>query len=427
MDSLDLFKRFPNQKHIGEIFTPEEYVIRTINYLKFIFKPSKDITVIDPCAGLGQFEYYLQDYNVIANEIEQDNYEYIKNNIPVDTLNNVDSLQYNIPENIHAIVVNPPYSGHINNKKAKRSELWMQFIEKYFLNSNIPIGIFIVPCKWMSSQKLFTELLDYIYLVDVLDSKKFLLKESKWSSKEGVSARIMSGVAILILSKTKPDTFMFIKNNQQEILSKSIFNNINIFPVTNNFQTSTACKFIEKFIELTNNFGCITQRFLSQYHYSKNNTNNTIIPVENIYQSRRKRLLNKEIDNSKYHINTHFDDYKCIVSTSNECWNGYIHDFPATILKPQMIFTSNYIGFWGDENECSVFKKVFQSKIFNVLLCMIKQTQNFNSNYLWCTPLLTCDDDFNYFIDQFSEFNEFMNSFTHESRRQYDKSRFFDE
>lgn len=424
---MDLFNRFPNQSHIGEIFTPEEYVIKTVNYLKKLVKPSKETTVIDPCAGLGQFEYYLQDYFVIANELESDNFKYLQDNIPVDVANNVDSLQYDIPDGITAVITNPPYSGHINNKKAKRTEMWMQFIEKYFLNSNIPLGLFIIPCKWMTNNKLYTKLLKYIYFVDILDASKFLLKKSKWSSKTGISARIMSGVCLLILSKSCPDHFVIIRDSNTEIIHKQSCNII--LPVNRQHNISTACIYINKFIELTQHFGCILDRFLSQYWFESHDSicNNIVIDVSSIYQSRRKRLLNKQVDPRQFRINTHYDDYKCIVSTSNECWNGYIHTFPATVLTPKMIYTSNYIGFWGSEQECNLFKQLFQSKEFNVLLCMIKQTQNFNSNYLWCTPLITSTEQMNTFTNELSEFKDFINAFDTEHKRSYDKRNFYDE
>ena len=435
MNTIDLFNRFPNQSHIGEIFTPEEYVIKTVNYLKKLVKPSKETIVIDPCAGLGQFEYYLQDYFVIANELEYDNFKYLQDNIPVDVANNVDSLQYDIPNNITAVITNPPYSGHINNKKAKRTEMWMQFIEKYFLNSNIPLGLFIIPCKWMTNNKLYTRLLKYIYLVEILDASKFLLKKSKWSSKSGISARIMSGTCLLILSKSRPDHFVIIRDSIVEVIYKQSCNII--LPVNRQHNISTACLYINKFIELTQQFGCILDRFLSQYHYESHDLDhyeshdsscsNTVIDVSSIYQSRRKRLLNKQVDPRQFRINTHYDDYKCIVSTSNECWNGYIHTFPATVLTPKMIYTSNYIGFWGNEQECNLFKQLFQSKEFNVLLCMIKQTQNFNSNYLWCTPLITSAEQMDTFINELSEFKDFINAFDTEHKRPYDKSNFYEE
>lgn len=432
---MDLFNRFPNQSHIGEIFTPEEYVIKTVSYLKKLVKPSKETIVIDPCAGLGQFEYYLQDYFVIANELEYDNFKYLQDNIPVDVANNIDSLQYDIPNGITAVITNPPYSGHINNKKAKRTEMWMQFIEKYFLNSNIPLGLFIIPCKWMTNNKLYTRLLKYIYLVEILDASKFLLKKSKWSSKTGISARIMSGTCLLILSKSCPDHFVVIRDSISEIVYKQSCNII--LPVNRQHNISTACVYINKFIELTQQFGCILDRFLSQYHYESHDLdhyeshdskyNATVINVSSIYQSRRKRLLNKQVDPRQFRINTHYDDYKCIVSTSNECWNGYIHTFPATVLTPKMIYTSNYIGFWGNEQECNLFKQLFQSKEFNVLLCMIKQTQNFNSNYLWCTPLITSAEQIDTFTNELSEFKDFINAFDTEHKRPYDKSNFYEE
>lgn len=433
---MNIFQQFPNQTHIGEIFTPEEYVKKTVQYLNKLVKPSKNVTIIDPCAGLGQFEYYLQNYFVIANEIDNDNFMYLQDNIPVDIANNVDSLKYDIPTGITAVIANPPYSGHINNKKAKRSEMWMQFIEKYFLNSNIPLALFIVPCKWMTNSKLYTTLAKYIYFVEILDSSKFLLKKSKWSNKSGISARIMSGTCLLILSKTCPEKFILVREGIAETIYKSDI--INILPVNLQHNTVTACKYINKFVELTSKFGCILDRFMSQYHFELRSSSNHFelhnelttsneITECSIYQSRRKRLLNKKVDPSQFRINSHFNDYKCIVATSNECWNGYTHNFPATVLDPKMVYTSNYIGFWGSKEECIMFKQLFQSKEFNVLLCMIKQTQNFNSNYLWCTPLVTSESMFDIIIKELNEFKDFMNAFDSEHKRSYDRSNFYDE
>lgn len=433
---MSIFQQFPNQTHIGEIFTPEEYVKKTVRYLNKLVKPSKNVTIIDPCAGLGQFEYYLQNYFVIANEIDNDNFMYLQDNIPVDIANNVDSLKYDIPTGITAVIANPPYSGHINNKKAKRSEMWIQFIEKYFLNSNIPLALFIVPCKWMTNSKLYTTLAKYIYFVEILDSSKFLLKKSKWSNKSGISARIMSGTCLLILSKTCPEKFILVREGIAETIYKSDISTI--LPVNLQHDTITACKYINKFVELTSKFGCILDRFMSQYHFESHSSSNHFeshnaltrsneITECSIYQSRRKRLLNKKVDPSQFRINTHFNDYKCIVATSNECWNGYTHNFPATVLDPKMVYTSNYIGFWGSKEECNAFKQLFQSKEFNILLCMIKQTQNFNSNYLWCTPLVTSESMFDIFTKELNEFKDFMNAFDSEHKRSYDRSNFYDE
>lgn len=417
---MELFSIFPNQSHIGEIFTPKEYVIKTTNYLKQLIPPSKQNIVIDPAAGLGQFEVFLQEYTVIANEIEVDNYNYIKSNINVDILNNIDSLEYEIPKNISAVVANPPYSGHINNKKAKREELWQHFVNKYFINSDIPIGIFIIPNKWMTTQ-YFNVIKPYLYLVDILDSKKFLLKESKWSTKLGVSARIMSGVSIVILSKTKPNKFTIVNENYNKIIDKDILKYI--LPVNRTLDIETSCKYIDEFVSFVNMYGSCKERFISQYWYQNHGKKiiSDDIPIENIFQSRRKNMLNKDIDVQKFHKNTWYDDWKCILSTSNECWNGYIFNFPVFILEPEHIFTSNYFGFWGTEEECIIMKKFFESKEFNVLLSMIKQTQNFNSNYFWCIPLVTTKEQLEFIQSKMKYYTNFIATFEHEVRRPYNK------
>lgn len=416
---FELFSIFPNQSHIGEIFTPREYVIRATDYLKQLVTPSKDNRIIDPAAGLGQFEVYLQEYYTIANELETDNYTYIKTHVHTDQLNNIDSLSYDIPCNISAVIANPPYSGHINNKKAKREEIWQLFVDKYFLNSEIPIGIFIIPNKWMTSS-YFHKLKDYLYLVDILDSKKFLLKESKWSCKDGVSARIMSGVSIVILTKDRPGDFIMKFEDKSKKIDKLQLKYI--LPVNRNLDIELSCKYIDDFVGFVNQFRSCKERFISQYWYEcKGATSKDLIPVENIFQSRRKSMLKKEIDQRKYKINKYFNDYKCILSTSNECWNGYTFNFPVFILKPGQVFTSNYFGFWGTEDECDVMKRFFESKEFNVLLSMIKQTQNFNSNYFWCIPLVNTTDKLEYIQSKLKTYSNFIESFPKEIRRKYTK------
>lgn len=428
--SKQIFSAFPNSEHIGEIFTPEEYVIRITSYLKHLVPPSKDVTIIDPCAGLGQFECYLQEYTMIANEVELDNFRFLQEHVAIDYVNNVNSLAYSIPDKITAVIANPPYSGPINNGKSKRSEIWTLFLDKYFFQSNIPLGLFIIPCKWMTMRDMFLKMVEYLYFVDILDASKFLLKKSKWGMKKGISARIMSGVCIVILSKSKPDRFGLQCCSSNVIIKKNTLRDIGILPISRSLNVDLCCQFIRVFMKLTSRFGNIGERFLSQYHYEIHNKkalDKSEIDSANIYQSRRKRLLNKPVNPLKFRVNTHLNDYKCILATSNECWNGYRFNFPVTVLQPGMVYTSNYIGFWGTENECKIMRDMFLSKEFNVLLCMIKQTQNFNSNYLWCTPLITSKTDFTEFQRELSLFEDFMETFPYEQRRSYDKSKFYKE
>ena len=110
-----------------------------------------------------------------------------------------------------------------------------------------------------------------------------------------------------------------------------------------------------------------------------------------------------------------------ILSTSNECWNGYIFNFPVFILEPGHIFTSNYFGFWGTQSECEIMKEFFESQEFNVLLSMIKQTQNFNSNYFWCIPLVTTKEQLEYIQSEMKKYSNFIATFEHEVRRPYIK------
>ena len=170
-------------------------------------------------------------------------------------------------------------------------------------------------------------------------------------------------------------------------------------------------------------YGSCKERFISQYWYQNHGKKiiSDDIPIENIFQSRRKNMLNKDIDVQKFHKNTWYDDWKCILSTSNECWNGYIFNFPVFILEPEHIFTSNYFGFWGTEEECIIMKKFFESKEFNVLLSMIKQTQNFNSNYFWCIPLVTTKEQLEFIQSKMKYYTNFIATFEHEVRRPYNK------
>ena len=52
---------------------------------------------------------------------------------------------------------------------------------------------------------------------------------------------------------------------------------------------------------------------------------------------------------------------------------------------------------------------------------MIKQTQNFNSNYFWCIPLVTTEEQLEYIQNKLKDYSIFIKTFEHEIRRPYNK------
>jgi adenine-specific DNA-methyltransferase len=181
--------------------TPIDCVIEMINKIPVELWTRKDLKILDPCCGNGNFGlpifYKLLDYhysktNILENIIEfndintarLDNVKNIFcNNIYKLNITNYDYLKNEYPDKYDLVVANPPYAKLLeNNKRAsKNHNLIKEFIEKTLAILK-PNGylLFITPDNWMSyaDRNTLIETLTELQIInlDIHSAKKYFKK-----------------------------------------------------------------------------------------------------------------------------------------------------------------------------------------------------------------------------------------------------------
>lgn len=388
-----------NSSHHGEVFTPRPVVQRLFELLG---KPSKPL--YDPCAGLGQFEAIAHVHTV--NDLYPENVNFIRGWLPYDAIVTCgDALKQRVDDVV--VVANPPFEDYMN------------FIQHTFLeNDTVPMAAFIIPCKWMGRSADITRLWPYITTIQLLADGTF----EKTGSR--ILTRIVSGSCIIILSRTTTTdriTVFTIDNSVTTIARNSI--TLPVIPCRLTDETFSYVQVFKKYAEMYP----IRHRFLSQYHYYLHSGRTTDKPLPEeaiIITSRRQKIAQKVIDRSRFRMNTHYDDDKVLLNTSNECQNGYILAFPVYRVLPRSVFTASFLGFWGTAAEMDVLTSFLEMKAVQVLIALVKRTQNFNSSFFWCVPLISTVSLLEEIQQQLQPFAEFINSFERYPRRPYDTSNF---
>lgn len=391
--------KLANSSHHGEVFTPLPVVQRLFELLGKPLKP-----LYDPCAGLGQFEAVVQIH--VVNDLYPENVKFIRDWIPYDAIITCDdALKKQINDVV--VVANPPF------------EDYMEFIQHTFINNeSVPLAAFIIPCKWMGRSADITILWPYITTIQLLDDNTF----EKTGSR--ILTRIVSGTCIIILSRTMTDKItVFSVDNTSTIIPRNILITLPILPCRLTDEAFSYIQIFKKYAEIYP----IRSRFLSQYHYyvHSGKTSDKLLPEEAIIiTSRRQKIAQKVIDRSRFRMNTHYEDTKVLLNTSNECQNGYILAFPVYRVLPRSVFTASFFGFWGTKEEMDVLASFFEMKAVQVLIALVKRTQNFNSSFFWCIPFISTGSLFKEIQKQLQPFTDFINSFDRYPRRPYDTSNF---
>lgn len=147
-------------KNTNDICTPIDCIEEMINKIpKDIFK-KKDIKILDPCCGNGNFNFVIyKKFNINPNNFyfNDTNKERINNVKSIfknfDNIYQEDYLNTNYSIKFDLIVANPPYSKIMENGKraSKNHNLIKDFLEKSLslLNQNGCL-LFITPDNWMS-------------------------------------------------------------------------------------------------------------------------------------------------------------------------------------------------------------------------------------------------------------------------------------
>lgn len=184
-DSLNLDKsHFVNS---NDVCTPMDCVKEMVDSIPRSFWDKKNLKILDPCAGNGNFHAYIETKtklsNLYFNEINIKRINNLKEYFG-DKINfsNKDFLVFDNNEKYDLIVANPPYAKFNGNVRvSKNHNLSRLFIEKSIeLIKDGGYLLFIVPNNWMSfSDRNFLpsklSKFQFIYL-DIHGAKKYFPK-----------------------------------------------------------------------------------------------------------------------------------------------------------------------------------------------------------------------------------------------------------
>jgi adenine-specific DNA-methyltransferase len=236
--------------------TPIGCVEEMIEKIPVDFWKKRDLLILDPCAGNGNFHF------VIKNKLEKNGYSEldIKNTLIFNEPNpkrvehcysvfgeNIqitqeDYLKQNIKRKVDLVVANPPYAKITNNKRAaKNHTLVRDFISKALKDvKNDGFILFICPNNWMS-------LADRNTLIEELTKYRFhylnIGLAKKWFPKIG------SSFTWFVLQKTKHKNEPFLvegKFNKKIYSSKPLNQKRDYIPL---YYTKEIQKLLEKTLD----------------------------------------------------------------------------------------------------------------------------------------------------------------------------------
>lgn len=178
--------------------TPIECVMEMISKIPEEFWKNKNIKILDPCCGCGNFpiviyfkllKYHTKKHiltNILYfNDINKKRLSVLEKIFNTDKINiyNEDYLQIELDIQFDLIVANPPYAKLLSNGKraSKNHNLIGLFIEKSFtLLRNKGLLLFITPDNWMSyadRNTLITKITNkQIHYINIHIAKKYFKK-----------------------------------------------------------------------------------------------------------------------------------------------------------------------------------------------------------------------------------------------------------
>ena len=225
IDEKELFDKFDNlnndKTHYqtnDDICTPMDCVKTMINYIPNDFWNNKNIKVLDPCCGNGNFGAYLQYKtiidNIYFNDINEQRLENCKKILNPKHISNYDF--FTIYDKYDLIIANPPYSGGGNKNKS----LSNRFIEHSIdLLKDKGYLCFITPNNWMSYNNNNTT------LKKLLNNGSFVVIDNdakKYFPKVGSSFTIFVWQKSVFNNKTKVINNYLIKDIQYVNIDKNI-------------------------------------------------------------------------------------------------------------------------------------------------------------------------------------------------------------
>lgn len=231
-----------------DICTPMECVKTMIDYIPNEFWERKNLKILNPCAGNGNFGAYCSTKtdknNIWYNEINPIRYNNCKNLLKPKNIQNKNFFELSNEWNkkYDMIMANPPYSGGGNKNKS----LSNIFIEKSIdmLNDNGYL-CFITPNNWMTFNNNNTTLKKLLnegsFIIIDNDAKKyfkqvgssftiFIWQKSKLDNKTTViNNYLKKDIQKNVILKDIPFIPLYISNTIIGILKKIISSEKNIF------------------------------------------------------------------------------------------------------------------------------------------------------------------------------------------------------
>lgn len=315
---LELLNKDPTHyNNSNDICTPMQCVEEMIDTIPQEFWSRKDISILDPCAGNGNFPAYIlyklelfnnNDFLLYINEINEKRFNNINQLFDVKDnriiISNNDFLTMDDSNKYDLIVANPPYAKITNGKRAaKNHNVSRSFIEKAVeLTKDNGYIVFIVPDNWMSLAdrnnipQLLTQY-QFIHL-DIHRAKKYFPK-------------VGSSFTWFIAKKDKPKDPFTISNGYKLKTDDKVFidKTLHSIPL---YYNNDVKSIIEKTL-MSNNKKIKIETTSYLHRYTKKRFLSTIKDTTHKY--RIKHTLNQELYSSIPH--KYQDGWKVFISLTS--------------------------------------------------------------------------------------------------------------
>jgi len=401
IEVLNLFMKYNNERNKrnnGEVLTPVWLIEEMIESIpKKLFK-NKDIKILDPCVGTGNFLFVLTNFlmKCLKGDIkdEKERREHILNNIlhgcDICPVNVVLSKKITGVKNIYTkdfldkksfegmtfdiVIGNPPYQSSAE-KMCLSKPLYNHFAIKAMKISDK--HIFVIPSKWLVGGKGLDNFRDKM----VEDHKLVFIKSYENSSNVFENVNISGGVMYYLYDNNYDNKGRVIVNGDtKEVRSYDILNKKSKF--TNDIinKIKNVCK--DKNIDF---LSCIT---LST-SLSGIETNDKRITKERIEGSVECYIndgsieyINKMYVNKNFNFNTWKLICKRVVWDKNSGFGKFI------ICGPNQVYNTSYVGFEvNSSKEVENLKYLLQTHFCNFLM-KIKKISNINKGVCSLIPLM---------------------------------------
>lgn len=265
-----------------DICTPMECVEQMLDYVPASFWERKDLRILDPCAGNGNFgacaRFKTDIHNLWFNELNPVRLQNCKALLAPPHLTQQDALKIDSFGTWDLVMANPPYSGG-GNKNQSLSNLFIE--HSIALLKQGGYLCFVTPNNWMTYNNNNTTLYQLLtkgsFLVIDNDIKRFFPK-------------VGSSFTVFVWQKGIYDNKTYVKNNyliKDEQHDLTIPNTLKFIPL---YLSQEVLSIVQKAIQPTENafrYRCDLHNFTKKHLLS--DTQSAQFPFETIHTARKTR------------------------------------------------------------------------------------------------------------------------------------------